>query len=79
MSDENVIFMDFFAVKLKLTEMMSYRESLYMETALQISAMATLPSTLIVKKVHEDDIFVKQHILQFFSGESKDNKNLKSP
>ena len=31
------------------------------------------------KKVHEDDIFVQQDILQFFSEESKDYKYLKSP
>ena len=31
------------------------------------------------KKVHEDDIFVRQDILQFFSGESKDYKYLKFP
>ena len=31
------------------------------------------------EKVHEDDIFVRQDILQFFSGESKDYKYLKSP
>ena len=29
--------------------------------------------------VHEDDIFVRQDILQFFSEESKDYKYLKSP
>ena len=31
------------------------------------------------ENVHEDDIFVLQDILQFFSGESKDYKYLKSP
>ena len=31
------------------------------------------------KKVHEDDIFVRQDILQFFPVESKDYKYLKSP
>ena len=31
------------------------------------------------EKVHEDDIFVRQDILQYFSGESKDYKYLKSP
>ena len=31
------------------------------------------------KKVHEDDIFVRQDILQFFSVESNDYKCLKSP
>ena len=41
--------------------------------------MTSLPSTLTAKKVHEDDICVRQDILQFFSGESKDYKYLKSP
>ena len=31
------------------------------------------------ENVHEDDIFVRQDILQFFSGESKDYKYLKFP
>ena len=31
------------------------------------------------EKVDEDDIFVRQDISQFFSGESKDYKYLKSP
>ena len=31
------------------------------------------------EKIHEDDIFVQQDTLQFFSGESKDYKYLKSP
>ena len=31
------------------------------------------------EKVHEVDIFVRQDILQFFSGESKDYKYLKFP
>ena len=31
------------------------------------------------EKVHEDDIFVRQDILHFSSGESKDYKYLKSP
>ena len=31
------------------------------------------------EKAHEDGIFVRQDILQFFLGESKDYKYLKSP
>ena len=31
------------------------------------------------KKVYEDEIFGRQDILQFFSGESKDYKYVKSP
>ena len=46
--------------------MTSTKESVYMKT-------------FNSKKVHEDDIFVWQDILQFFSVESKDYKYLKSP
>ena len=35
---------------LKLTEVMSQRESLYMKTSLQIPTMTSLPSTLTAKK-----------------------------
>ena len=46
------------------------------KTSLQIPAMTSLLNS---EKVHEDDIFVRQCILQFLSGESKDYKYLKSP
>ena len=41
--------------------------------------MTSLPSTLTAKKVHEDKIFGRQDILQFFPGVSKDYKYVKYP
>ena len=38
----------------------------------QIPGLTALPSTLTAKKIHEDKIFDRQNILQFFSGVSKD-------
>ena len=40
---------------LKLTEVMSQRESLYMKTSLQIRAMTSLPSTLSTKMTFSSD------------------------
>ena len=57
---ENVIFMDFSAVK--LTEVMSSRESVKRLSYGEIPAMTSVPSNL-TEKVHEDDIFVRQDIL----------------
>ena len=55
---------------LKLTEVMSVkRDSHYDITSVKFNS----------EKVHEDDIFVRQDILHFSSGESKDYKYLKSP
>ena len=64
---------------LKLTEMTLTQESVKKFSYTQIPGLTSFPSTLTVKKVHEDDIFVRQDILQFFSVESKDYKYLKSP
>ena len=52
LSDENVIFMDFFAVKVdggdvKVT---STQESVYMKTSLQIPGLTSFPSTLTAKR-----------------------------
>ena len=57
LSDENVIFMDFFAVKVDGSDVIA-----------GISLYENLFTHL-----------VRQDILQFFSGESKDYKYLKSP
>ena len=73
----NIIFMDFFAVKVDgsdvipgiCKEVFMDRDSRYNITSVNFNS----------EKVHEDDIFVRQDILQFFSGESKDYKYLKSP
>ena len=40
----------------------------------QIPGLTSLPSTLTEKKVHEDEVFDRQDILQFFSDLSKDYK-----
>ena len=50
-----------------------------MKTSLQIPGLTSLPSTLTAKKVYEDQIFGRQDILQFFSGESKDLQICKIP
>ena len=77
MSDENVIFMDFFAVKVDGSDVIagiSLYENLFTDSRYDITFI-----NFNSEKVHEDDIFVRQDILQFFSGESKDYKYLKSP
>ena len=70
--------MDFFAVKVDGSDVIagsvkrfSYREI----PAMDITSVNFNSS----EKVHGDDIFVQQDILQFFSGEFKDYKYLKSP
>ena len=45
----------------------------------KILTMTSLPSTLTAKILHEDKLFDRQDILQFFSGVSKDYKYVKSP
>ena len=52
----------------------SYNENLFTDSWVDVISVH-----FNCKKVHEDDIFVRQDILQFFSGESKDYKDLKSP
>ena len=49
--------MDFFAVK--VDEVTSTQESVYMKTSLQIPGLTSFPSTLTFLKVHEDDIFFR--------------------
>ena len=75
--DENVIFMDFFAVKVDGSDVIagiSLYENLSTDSRYDITFV-----NFNSEKVHEDDIFVLQDILQFFSEESKDYKYLKSP
>ena len=51
-----------------------------MKISLQIPGWTSLLSTLTAKKsLYEDEIFVRQDILQFFSGEFKDYKYVKFP
>ena len=69
--------MDFFAVKVDgidvivgiCNEVFILRDSRYDITSVNLNS----------EKVHEDDIFVRQDILQLFSGESKDYKYVESP
>ena len=74
MSDENVIFMDFLAVKVDGSDVIAgickevYHISGYDITSVNFNS----------EKVHEDDIFLRQDTLQFLSRESKDYKYLKS-
>ena len=75
--DENVIFMDFFAVKFEGSDVIagiSLYENLFTDSRYDVTSI-----NLNSENVHEDDIFVRQDILQFFSGETKDYKYLKSP
>ena len=68
--------MDFFAVKVDESEVIagiSIYENLFTYSGYDINSV-----NFNSEKVHEDDIFVRQDILQFFSGESKEYKYLKS-
>ena len=77
MSDENVIFMDFFAVKVDGSDVIagiSLYENLFTDSRYDITSV-----NFNSEKVHEDDIFVRQDILLYFPAESKDYKYLKFP
>ena len=77
MSDENGIFMDIFAVKFDGSDVIAgisiyenfFTDSRYDSTSFNFNS----------EKVHEEDNFVRQDILQFFSGEFIDYKYLESP
>ena len=65
--------MDFFAIKVDRSDVIagiSLYENLFTDSRYDITSV-----NFNSEKVHEDDIFVRQDILQFFSGESKDYKN----
>ena len=75
--DENIIFMDIFTVIVDGSDVImgiSLYGNLFTDSRYDITSV-----NFNSEKVHEDDIFVRQDILQFFSGESKDYKYLKSP
>ena len=59
--------------------MTSTQESVWYENLFTDSWVNVISVNFNSKKVHEDDIFVRQDILQFFSEEPKDYKYLKSP
>ena len=80
MSDENVIFMDFFAVKADGNDVNpGICEEVFIYTDSWVTSLSRHLVNFNSKKVHEDDIFVQQDILQLSSVESKDYKYLKSP
>ena len=58
--------------------MTSTQESDYMKTSLQIPGRRHFRH-FNSKKVYEDEIFCRQNILQFFSGEFKHYKYVKFP
>ena len=69
--------MDFFAVKVDGSDVIagiSLYENLFTDSRYEITSV-----NFNSEKVHEQDIFVRQDILQFISRESKDYKYLKSP
>ena len=60
MSDENVFFMDFFAVKVDGSDVIagiSLYENLFKDSRYDITSV-----NFISEKVHEDDIFVREDI-----------------
>ena len=68
--------MDIFTVKVDGSNVImgiSLYENLFTDSRYDITSV-----NFNSEKVHEDDIFIRQDILQFFSGESKDYKYLKS-
>ena len=69
--------MYFFAVKVDgsdVTSGISLHENLFTDSRFDVTSV-----NFNSEKVHEDDIFVRQDILQLFSEESKDYRRLKSP
>ena len=69
--------MDFVAVKVDGSDVKSgICEEVFMS---RDSRFDVTSANFNSEKIHEDDIFVRQDILQFFSGESKDYRHLKFP
>ena len=69
--------MDFFAVRVDGSDIIvgiSLYKNHFTDSSYDIASV-----NFNSEKVREDNIFVRQDILQFFSGESKDHKYLKSP
>ena len=75
MSAENFILIDFFAVKVDGSDVT--QQSVKRFSYRQIPGLTSLPSTLT--NVYEDEIFGRQILLQFFTGEFKDYKYVKFP
>ena len=76
MSAENFIFIDFFAVKFDGSDVTQVSvKSFHIDKFPGDVTSVNFNS----KKVDEEEIFSRQDILQFFSGESKDYKYVKFP
>ena len=76
MSAENFIFIDFFAVKVGRSDVnpgICLYENLFPDSWGDVTSV-----NFNSKKTYEDEIFVRQDILQFFSGEFKDYAYVKS-
>ena len=74
---KNFIFIDFFAVKVDgsdINQGICLYENLFTDTLVDVTSV-----NFNSKKVYEDEIFGRQDILQFFSGEFKDYKYVKFP
>ena len=74
---ENFIFIDFFDVKVDRSDVnqgICLYENLFTDTLVDVTSV-----NFNSKKVYEDEIFGRQDILQFFSGEFKVYKYVKCP
>ena len=78
LSAENFIFIDFFAVKVDGSDV---NPGIYMKTSFVFTDcwVDVTSGNFNSEKVNEDEIFGRQDILQFFSGEFKDYKYVKFP
>ena len=77
MSAENFTFIDFFAVKVDGSDVIAgicVYENLFTDSRYDVTSV-----NFNSKNVYEDEIFGRQDILKFFSGESKDYKYVKFP
>ena len=79
MSAENFIFIDIFAVKVDGNDVnkgicLHVYENLFTDTLVDVTSV-----NFNSKKVHEDEMFGRQDIVQFFSGEFRDYKYVKCP
>ena len=74
---ENFIFIDFFAVKVDRSNV--YPGTCLYENLFTDSWVDVTSVNFNSKNVNEDEMFGRQDILQFFSGEFKDYKHVKFP
>ena len=77
MSAENFIFIDFFAVKVDGSDVypgICLYENLFTDSWVDVTSV-----NFNSKKVYEDEMFGRQDIVQYFSGEFKDYNYVKFP